>query len=1007
MIPAIPLRCTACVVAGWIAVTAGARAGSEWFTRTWQTDDGLPNNYVSAIAPAPDGCLWITTRAGVSRFDGVHFTPVQFAPAVYKEDDNWIVSTHPDSKGNLWIVPGRGATIRLAPDFSQVALTHSNLPNQRPYSIVEDHDGGLWLAYPEVVCRLKDGVVTTFNPNDKLSTSTRFNHLVCDHQGNIWLSKGGVLALFQDGRFRPASKFNHGWVTAARTNGIWFTADVHLFKYEAGGRMQDVGAFLPASSHTEAWAVLEDRTGAVWIGTGNDGLYRYDGLNFEKVETSQSAILCLAEDREGNIWAGTSGGGLDRITRRAVRLEGLDNGSGPLIPLQSICEDARHVLWGATQNGLLITRTNEQWIRALTDELPPDGVITCVAADKKGAVWIGTRNRKLYRWFNDELVTWDVQKGFLGHTAIDLFATSNGGVWIGEYGLPPSFQYIHDGQFQNVNLPDRFRGRVTSIVEDVNHGIWVSTSSGGLWRVKGDTLLGENSLPHSITNRSILCLYPTSDGALWIGYDGSGLGRLKDGDFHRITTADGLYNDRISQIIADDDGWLWFGSGRGIFKVRRAKLEQALDGSGVPVQSIHYGPNEGLFSTEATSVNIDPYTAPTAVRSSDGRIWIPMRTGIASIDPKILSDDTSPPTVLLTGMTVDGRVTASYGNVAANPEVVNLKAMKICPQLPPSHRRLEFDFTALNFGAPENVHLQYKLDGLDATWNNADAERHAEYSRLTAGRYVFHVRACNGDGNWNESGTPLAFTVIPFIWQTWWFRVLTVTASLLFVIAAVRYISFRRLRWKLRSLEQEAALNRERARIARDIHDDLGGNLTQVKQLFELTSLHRASPEKVDEYVQLGLAVTNQGVQSLDETVWTVNPRNDTLPDLIDYIGQRTAEFLSTAGVQYHLDLPDVPPEKMVPAEVRHNLFFVVKEALNNIARHAHATEVRLQITVDDQALNVVIEDDGRGFEDLPDDPCADGLRNMRDRMKAIRGRFDVKSAPGQGTKIFLSYPWP
>src|SRR5439155_3931 len=203
MIPAISLRCTVCVIAGWIAVMASARAGSEWFTRTWQMDDGLPNNYVSAIAQAPDGCLWVTTRAGLSRFDGVHFTPVLLAPTVYKEDDNWIVSTHPDSKGNLWIVPGRGAIIRLAPDFSQVTLSNSNLPNQRPYSIVEDHDGGLWLAYPDVVCRLKDGAVTTFNPNDGSSTSTRFNRLVCDRQGNIWLSKGGVLALFQDNLFRP------------------------------------------------------------------------------------------------------------------------------------------------------------------------------------------------------------------------------------------------------------------------------------------------------------------------------------------------------------------------------------------------------------------------------------------------------------------------------------------------------------------------------------------------------------------------------------------------------------------------------------------------------------------------------------------------------------------------------------------------------------------------------------------------------------------------------------
>jgi signal transduction histidine kinase len=320
---------------------------------------------------------------------------------------------------------------------------------------------------------------------------------------------------------------------------------------------------------------------------------------------------------------------------------------------------------------------------------------------------------------------------------------------------------------------------------------------------------------------------------------------------------------------------------------------------------------------------------------------------------------------------------------------------------------LQFEVTALSFGAPENVHFQYQLEGFDFGWIEAGMQHSISYSRLAAGDYTFRVRACNGDGVWNETGAALALSVMPFFWQTWWFRLVSIPLAALIVIFIVRHILIRRIRLRLRALEQETALERERSRIAKDIHDDLGGSLTQIKLLFELAQLKRQQPDKVDALGQEGLVATRRILKSLDEIVWAVNPRNDSLPHLIEYIGQFAVEFLNRANIRCRVDLPSNPPDWDLSPEARHNLFLVVKEALNNIVRHAHAVEVWLRIKVVDEFLHITIEDDGRGFATAPDNGSADGLINIQQRMRDIGGQSRIESQTGTGTRVSLIFPRP
>jgi signal transduction histidine kinase/ligand-binding sensor domain-containing protein len=991
------------LAASIVSTTCSAATNSPWFARSWDSEEGLPNNTVSGLAQTADGYLWLGTPNSLVRFDGLIFE--EFSPTNFIAPPNrgTIVMLHGRDDA-LWLGLDRGAVVRLHGRESQ-AFTEG-LPNIIPNGLAEDAEGTLWVAYRGgAVYRIKDGKISGCAALSGLPDGADLCALASDNNGRVWFGKAGQVGVIRNGAFETLHRFEPlpARLAAAHSGGMWLCLGYKLLKIEEDGQVQDLGEFRPERAGTFVTMMLEDREGAVWIGTSYSGLFRHYHAGFEAIPTTHQEILSLAEDREGNLWVGTAGGGLSRIRRRAITLEGVDAGL-PFAAVQSICEDSTGTLWAATQTGALARRSRDQWTAlSATNGWPEDA--TCVAADAHGSLWIGTRLHGLWRRRDGQFTRWSHGQGeIIGQTIHTLLVSKTGDLWIGEEN-PSVIQRMRGSELQAFEMPADSR-IVRAMVEDAAGNVWAGTSKGVLVRVSGETISEIKPRPMGEL-ASIRCLGATADGSLWIGYAGWGIGRLKNGHYAEIDTDEGLHDNYIAHIVPDNRGWLWFGANRGIFKVRLQELEDAADGRIRRVRSIHYGRSEGLPSLQGTFGD-----SPDAVRSRDGRLWIPMRTALVVVDPDKLGEYLEPPPIVLSRVSVEDRLIASYRGVLPagtnrNFQILTFGGAEAGLRLPPVHRPLEFEFAAPSLAAPENVQFRYRLEGFEDDWFEAGSKRTARYPRLPAGTYVFRVTACNRDGIWSNTGAVMSLVVTPFFWQTWWFRSVALVLFTFAIIAIVRYVSFRRLHQRLRLLEQQAAVHKERARIAKDIHDDLGANLTQIALLGELAQQDRAEPEKAAERSNKISATARQAIKSLDEIVWAVNPRNDTLAHLIDYAGQFALDYLRLAGIRCRLDFPERTPVREVSTEVRHNLFLVVKEALNNIVKHAHATEVWLRADATDDRLRLVIEDNGRGFDRPPEDAWADGLRNMRQRLAEIGGECRIESKTGAGTKILVELPWP
>jgi len=328
-------------------------------------------------------------------------------------------------------------------------------------------------------------------------------------------------------------------------------------------------------------------------------------------------------------------------------------------------------------------------------------------------------------------------------------------------------------------------------------------------------------------------------------------------------------------------------------------------------------------------------------------------------------------------------------------------------KFPADLHALDFQVTALSFEAPEKIRFRHKLDGFDADWVDTGLERRVRYKGLPSGSYNFHATACNADGVWDNQGVSLAFIIPTPLWRASWALALYSVVAMSLAAGTVRLVSDRRLRRHMRGMEQQRAMERERMRIARNMHDEIGSKLTKISFLSERLKVESGLNGHAGEKVDSIATASRDLLKALDEMVWAVNPHNDTLEQLASYLSQHAREYFHDTAVECDLRVQSELPACDVSAEFRHNIFLAFEESLSNVLKHAHATRVQVQILCEQKTLQIRVSDNGVGFSSTArngDGPGGgrSGLTNMRQHLADLGGTCDIWSGPGQGAKVEL-----
>jgi signal transduction histidine kinase/streptogramin lyase len=755
-------------------------------------------------------------------------------------------------------------------------------------------------------------------------------------------------------------------------------------------------------------ALAEEADGTVWAGSVSEGLFQFKQGKLATLNASSglldNSVESLLVDREGNLWVGT-GAGLNRVRRSDLLVFGQNVGLG-YGPVQGLAETAPGVIWAGKPSDGLYRWEGKNFSRLAVAGFSgryPEVISLLMTGD--GNCWMGGAGG-LWRFKDPKHAPGDLELAALAGLNVTALAEEpGGGVWAG----------TREGQVWQLRrgewLPQTnyWQSRaITAILRNTDGTLWLGTEGEGLYRYQNAsrTHWGKDA---GLLSNWIRTLYLDAAGTLWIGTTGGGLGRWREGSLVTFTTREGLPDNTISQLLEDDRGRLWLGSNRGIACVSKRELEELAAGKTAVVSPQAYGRPEGMPSEECTSGYY-----PAGLKAKSGRLCFATLKGIVVADPRSQAADPLPPAVVLEEPMLDGveadlrRLQAAAGESQSPNRSPSAAEFEL--KIPPGKHRLEFRYTGMNFSSPERVRFRYRLEPLDADWVEAGARRSVLYSYVPPGQYRFHVTACNSGGSWNETGASLFLVVLPHFWQARWFLGLASLGLLASVAGTVRILEKRKHQRRLRLLEQERALERERARIAQDLHDDLGSSLTRISLLSDLARADKDHPSQVEAHAQKISQSAGQTVRALEEIVWALRPGSDSLQSLVEYIAHFASELFEGDTARCRLDLPHDLPTQSLPPEMRHNIFLVVKEALTNALKHAHAREVQVQARASGMVLEIVVRDDGQGFEAqaLPPAPGKrHGLGNMRRRAEDMGGTLTVESARGKGTTVRLNVRFP
>ena len=972
----------------WGQSSLAMGAPTRYLRDVWTTERGLPQNSVTSLLQSRDGYLWVGTFGGLARFDGLKFTSFDTGNSPGLRS-NRIISLFEDHAGVLWIGTEQGGLSRYERGTFTTYTTNDGLPGNHINAIAEDGTGAIWIATSNGVAQLANGRFTSYTTRDGL-VDNKVLLLSAGRDNSMWLVSVKGLTRWHGGSFSSfiapeKLDFSVARSVAEAPDGSVWVAGQRIF-----ARLRD-GAytFFSRQEHHPDY-------GHASIFKAPSGELRFlmpsplPDLASHKVITDPSlagwaGAKAIVEDREGNLWVGSSDDGLFRYKPAQVIAYTSEDGLADDNFLV-VAGDRAGELWAANQN--LFQFRNGHFTKFTDFRITPAMTgFWSFLRDREGTIWTGSygglHRFKDGRWSLDFI---NNNNNLTGFPVAAIYEDREGRLWIGT-GSDSELGGLHllkDGVFipfratEGLTLTD-----VRIITEDRQGALWVGGAS-GMSRYK-DGRFTNYTTEQGLSNNYVRDIYEDADGIFWIGTYGGGLNRFKDGRLTHITTKDGLFDNIVSRILEDDNGNLWMSCNRGIYRASRRDLNDLADGRIKTITSISYGVTDGMKSNETNGGG-----QPAGWKDREGRLWFPTIKGVVMIDPNKLN--TLPPPVVVEQVLLDKTPVESHQTVTMRP----------------GQSDLEIHYAGLSLTAPEKVRFKYKLEGYDRDWVDAKDRRVAYYTQVAPGAYTFRVMAANNDGVWSTQDSTIQLTVIPPFWRTWWF-VSFILLGL--IVSAVFAYKRRISKLKRANAAQQAfsrqlieSQESERKRIAAELHDSLGQQLLVIKNR-ALLALHTAEShqEAVGELNEISDA-TSLALDEVREIAYNLRPFQIDQLGLTKALESMLKKVAHASGIEFSIKMDSIDGLYSKEAEI--NIYRIVQESANNIVRHSEATKADVEIKRDARGVTLRVNDNGQGFSH----DSTNGLRHgaglgiagISERARILGGKHEVHSAPGGGTTIII-----
>jgi len=1011
---------------------------TQYRISSWTTEHELPQNTVVSLLQSHEGYLWIGTRYGLARYDGVRLVDYSAELMTVGEDYLDVRGLAEDTHGRLWLHTQDALVYYSEGRFTKVSLEEApgagTLENIYPSA-----SGGIWVVRRQGLFHLADGQISrSFRlgkeiPQFHSAADDGIKECLEDAKGNLWVrvTAGNDSTWHRiDATTQRVQALED--IVGERledVGGLWWDSGGRLWLAKPGELLCWEGGMLTRHSASSAWGqsnvkqLVQDVRGSLWVATGGPTqLHRFADGQFASFGPEEHALNAtdvrrLLPDREGNLWVGT-GTGLRRLQPR--RLVSLLTGShSAMEEVYSVAAGQGGQVWLTTSYGLLRFRDGQFTVYTNNQPADTDDLhrIRPAFEHSSGSVYFGVDFQGVQTLCGEEFCP--VPCGDLSGPArrfANSFAEDAAGtLWIAsQRGLVErrGDEYRHwttaDGLSDN---------RTFGLVCASDGGVWVGTKAGGVNEFKSGHFRSYG-IRQGLLSQDAWPLRAEPNGSVWVGTP-AGLNRIRGSEVRSVTMREGLFDSLAYCLLEDRHGNYWTFGNRGIWRVNKAQLNAVADGRAAHVDCVTYGEADGMVSAEGNGDQ-----QPNGAALPNGQLWFPTTRGVVIVDPENLPDNHVPPLVVIEEVRVDDETVYKDGGYPPARGVRRVTPGRL--RLAPGHARvIEVRYTANTFVDSEKTRFRFKLEGENPDWREVETRRMAVYTNLRPGQYRFRVEARNHHGYRSQTPAEFNFELQPHLYQTWPFYGLCALG-----VAAgfggwhLRRLNLARLEHRLR---QEQALQEERSRIAKDLHDDLGANLTGIAMQIDVASRELNDPKQLRSHLE-SLAASVRGlIGGMREVVWSLNPRCDTVENFWAYACDYVESFLMAAGLRCRFDVPEELPARLLSAESRHHLLLVIKEGLHNTAKHAAASEVRVGLRLEEDVLFLRIDDNGRGFvpdkaggavsdrieaagradSDFHPRGSGRGLLNMRRRVEALGGTFGLRSEPGMGTHITVCIPLP